>query len=173
VIDTKADGGKWSTRKVADTEIGRPGKWSISGAVRLGFVGQLSCRSLSVSITFRVDHFPGRSRKLSDKTQSNLTAPEIDHFPGRPLSVSTTFRVDHFPSSALCAVSQNLLEFWKRTWKYLGRLRPHFFLCHVYCNPFPLKKYLALSKKKRGWNKKDASHYKANTWRAFPTNTCI
>jgi len=37
--------GKYSTGKLVDN-------FCISGAVRLGFVGQLSCRSLPVSITF-------------------------------------------------------------------------------------------------------------------------
>ena len=57
VFDTESvRHGKCSTRKVFDTESVRHGKCStrklvdnvgISGAVRLGFVGQLSCRSLS------------------------------------------------------------------------------------------------------------------------------
>jgi len=39
------DTGKFSIGKLVDN-------FGISGAVRLGFVGQLSCQSLSVSITF-------------------------------------------------------------------------------------------------------------------------
>jgi len=46
----------WGRRKVFDTESVRQGNCStISGVVRLGFVGQLPCRSTSVS-----DNFPQR-----------------------------------------------------------------------------------------------------------------
>ena len=52
------DGGKCSTRKVFDTESVRQGNCStISDVVRLGFVGQLPCRTISVSDVYDTEIF--------------------------------------------------------------------------------------------------------------------
>jgi len=46
------EGGICPTRKLSDTEVVRQGSSTKSGVVRLGFVGQLQCRTTSKSDSF-------------------------------------------------------------------------------------------------------------------------
>jgi len=54
-------------RNLSDTEFVRHGSSPTeSGVVRLGFVGQLPCRTTSVSDNFRVGQLPCRTTSMSD-----------------------------------------------------------------------------------------------------------